>query len=634
MSLYGLISLFFFNKALIFYLSRRPDGHATCSIVLLVFSATDAHFHPSSTFTVPAIYDPFSAMTQDELLGSLVIIQPAIDGRRERVGIYLTNRVSQKAVCIDTRIPPECMPQALLSRFHMVLYWETKRSAITYTYDMDMLRSVLATSGVAQDDPQLEAPIFIPPSEVGMIPFVTVSGINSCALTTLPYFMHNASDDEDDGEGEFTEDQEDENQDNGDNGDAGLFIADDIGMMQDGNNLEWFPVIIPKWTTLREDMQRHRTRSIMTFSRFQTDFEFPQLGIGFNEENVQAEIHAMNEHNLHIHHLHQLLQVGAAEAAAANGNQNDDDLADQGDPVPGDNLINPPQDPDDANLQALFQQLVENYNLGDGYPPEPQSAQRTIITHHYFDYAASPQPPHLKRTIIAEVPLRRPQSVTIPQHRMGQGPITPNAHLMASVHFNPNTQANTQALPQALDALLNELGGDEDNADAEINGDEEAEANDDGDDWNIPGVPAPVIHPADPETFVQDPFGGSPVMGYGGRCGMWVEECPVASGSSSSSSSNNGSSSEHSFNRTRSVMKLAIFPPFESSSEEFSTSTNSVGLSDIHHPELDGPSCHIGELHLPPGIDLEKSYTFELDDVMGHVSVATTFGDIYVIDYS
>lgn len=193
----------------------------------------------------------------------------------------------------------ELSPQALLSQHHMVLYWETARGAETHTYDMPTLLALLADAGMAQDDARLATPMPFPPAQSRIIPFST--------------------------EWSNVED----------------YLQQDTGME---GNWGWYPIIIPKWPTLREDMTRHRVRSIMTLSRHWNERDAPAI------EAPAAETHPTFEDDENV--------------------------------------------PPDLELNALL--------LSNDADPFPE--MRTTIAHHYFDSTA--QPHTLKRHMLADARMR------------------------------------------------------------------------------------------------------------------------------------------------------------------------------------------------------------------------------------
>ena len=73
---------------------------------------------------------------------------------------------------------------------------------------------------------------------------------------------------------------------------------------------------------------------------------------------------------------------------------------------------------------------------------------------------------------------------------------------------------------------------------------------------------------------LQDPFGGGQVMGYGGRCAMWVEEHPR----------------KHRANGRAPVLRIATFPSYEPRDDGKDSGA-------IVHPELDVAAGRVGTLH-------------------------------------
>lgn len=559
-----------------------------------------------------------------EFYGALVIIPSGGAGPNfDHIGIYLSDRETKRAICVDTGLSPDSIPQALASTQYMVLYRETRHGAHTYMYTTSALRAIMNHRGLAQDDPQLDIPIHLPPCESRITPFTTVAG-PSCKRKP--------------GERELALDLA--------NGNGHEDIAEDANNneLNMDNNWDWYPLIIPKWTTLRENLQRHRPRSVMTFSRspsepfhdipfdeqdwLDIDEQFPPANGGLALPNAQGDghdIHQLNGVTLQqVQQLNALLQnlqnvphtpqalygwlvnvpqelqdvlalflpipeqdfqlhattaAGAHGVVVPNGGETQEDQ---------DNLdVNPGvgHAPQEA-LPPLPDGLDFTFDPNVTYLPPPPL---TAITHHYFDYESFPQPSTLRRTLIAEVPLRRPQNIRMfrSSRHMTATNVGPEAP-MDVVGGNENGENGMD--PPAL------LQNDVENGDMDI--DEEV-----------------VFEALD--SFVQDPFGGSPVVGYGGRCAIWVEE----------------HEKEYKRGEPRPrptpVVKIATFPSFEKASAD-----GTADASVFVHPELETARGKVSTLVVPDCVDLDRAYSFDFDDMRGIVGIATSLGEIWLIDYS
>lgn len=578
----------------------------------------------------------------DEIYGALVILSSGGVGLiSDHVGIYLTDRNTKRAICLDTGLSPEAIPQALVSSQYMVLYWETRRGAHTYMYDTNTLRTALNVRGLAQDDPQLDTPFHLAPCEVREMPFITVAG-PSYKQKQRDRESRSDTEGEPDDVGLAEETQADDNT---------LNITNDWG--------DWYPVIIPKWSTLREDLRRHRTRSIMTFSRspshlihdlfeeqdwIDLDEHFPPAlnanNGGLAPPNVQGNANGPLQHNgITLQQGQQLTAFLQNMQAIPHMTQGLDDLVANAHPDLHDVLamflpmpqqtLQLPAGPaagaegvavagangtaavDGGGAQAAWagQHLpLEADNPGldahDALAPPPNGLEYTFdpnvtylpppplttIAHHYFEYDSFPRSSTLRRTLIAEVPLRRPQNIRMFR---GTGVMTP-----------VNVEPRDDDAPSI--ATLNE----------DVVG---ADAMDEVHDITINGnmdLRDEVIFGA-LDSFVQDPFGGSPVMGYGGRCAMWVEEHEKESKSGESRS------------RPMPVVKAATFPPFEKT-----VGGEAEGRSVFVHPELEVARGKVCTLVVPDCVDLDRAYSFDLDDMRGVVGMATSLGEIWLIDYS
>ncbi|KAL5531877.1 hypothetical protein ACEPAF_5440 [Sanghuangporus sanghuang] len=624
-------------------------------LILLVYTPTDARFEAISSFQIPSIFEPFSAVTQDELCGGLV----RLNTEPERVGIFLINKNTEKSVCIDTGLclVIQCVPQALPSSTQLVLYWEIASSAHAYSYDLDVLRDLLEREGRNREDPMIRIPIQIPPSDVSSVPFRTVNARTCC-------------------------------------GGCGAHIECDLPSTDLSRNRHAYPIIIPKWHTLRENLRRHRTRSVLTFSRRASA-----------HLHVQAHSLAMYVNAPHYDTLHIHLIDEDEELILPNVDANT-------------NFVDPAPD-----LQG------SDHHRRHG----SRSAPRTTIAHHYFGTPGSSpgnKSREIVRTVLADAPLRRPQSLRVNQH---------HAHALVANDWHPEMDvgpmmAHAQHLAEYGNEIDQDEHGEEDNEDGittdgfdftdrdlgeglfdvddEDEEDEDEEENNEHDEYDDPyhhnddfdspvellgdgvlehdglatlqhrlqglhfnlGLEEQENHTQAPQNFtinpdpghaagpshahehvhmhtdapsqphlvyhdhhrgsiwnltphaaqaladiLQDPFGGSPVIGFGGRCAMWVEEHP-------SKHQHRADASEGRYER-ESVLRVATFPTYEPLEGDDSAA------GPVHHDLEVSRGC-VGTLHLPDYIPLESSYTFDLDDVRGLVGVATLFGELWLVDFS
>ncbi|KAI5122337.1 hypothetical protein M0805_002504 [Coniferiporia weirii] len=584
-----------------------------CEIILLVYSGGYAKFEPVASFRVPGIYEPFSAMTQDELRGTLVGIPSNVT--RDHVGIYLTDRNTDKAICIDTELPLvfDCVPQALLSSSHMVLYWETLSGAHYVSYEISVLRDAIAYGGRSQDDPSLSWPVTILPSDRRDVPFVTVraNGAQSSGVECE---------------------------------DCGAPMTE-LPSTDLSRNRDAYPVIIPKWTTLREDLRRHRTRSVLTLSR-----RPPPSSVG--AYTGQPAAHVIQDHQAHAAAM-VALQVQAMQTLGLMGPGGGLGLH-LGDAVPNANQAAAPAQPAPPhnlpNQPHPHVHVHPPHGHGNAYHHFPPPPPRTTITHHYFDYCgAGSGPSTLTRTVIAEVTLRRPQSLRLPipavlhmdhmhdneaenegfgvEHFGGIGDME---------GFQDENEDDEDDEPGALHFIDPDDGGpgalhfiDPDDDPGELGEAIGALQNGvDGLQLNLDDAPAPPINFAEGlvelqplgaaaahalADFVQDPFCGSPVMGYGGRCALWVEERPQY----------------HRAGDREPVLRVATFPTYEPPPERFGDMRGEVYV----HPELEEARGRVCTLHVP-GVPLDSAYTFDLDDVRGLVGIATAYGEVWLFDCS
>lgn len=227
------------------------------------------------------------------------------------------------------------------------------------------------------------------------------------------------------------------------NDEADFFQIDDVGVEnlggglvfdEDGVSWDLSPIIIPKWTTLREDLTRHRTRSIMSFSvqlngalnmgpqDFQDEFDdwgqpqgnvngdvvvnghdHPEDQVAHAENHVHDDIppnHVFEQMPGHLHLVQPPLPPHA-EPALVPPHLNHPDVD-----VVHLNGINLNGAPIVVPVDGDHQLEVNDFEFFGG---------RATISHHYFDFEAHPL--ELKRTIIAEVILREPPRMGIEGRR-------------------------------------------------------------------------------------------------------------------------------------------------------------------------------------------------------------------------
>ncbi|KAL5512565.1 hypothetical protein ACEPAG_3218 [Sanghuangporus baumii] len=623
-------------------------------LILLVYTPTDARLEAISSFQIPSSFEPFSAMSQDELCGGLVRLKTD----PERVGIFLINKHTEKSVCIDTGLclVIQCVPQALLSSTQLVLYREIASSAHAYSYDLDVLRDLLEREGRNCEDPMIRIPIQMPPSDVSSVPLRTVNA-RTCR------------------------------------GGCSSHVECDLPSTDLSRTRHAYPIIVPKWYTLCENLRRHRTRSVLTISRRPSD-----------HLHVQAHSLAMYVNPPHYDTLHIHLIDEEEELIIPNIDANA-------------NFAGPDQD-----LQGS--DYYHQHQHGS------RSAPRTTIAHHYFSAPGSSpgnKPREIVRTVLADAPLRRPQSLRVNQHHahalvandwhheMDVGPMALHAQHLADydnvIDQGEYGEDNEDGITtDGFDFTGLDLGEGLVDVDGEVEEVEDQEENNEHDEYDDPhhhngnldhldelledGVlehdglatlqhrlqglnfnhgleqenhtQAPQNVTIIPETghaagpshahehvhmhtdasqphvvyhdhylgsiwnltphaaqaladILQDPFGGSPVIGCGGRCAMWVEEYP-------SKHQHRADASEGRYER-ESVLRVATFPTYEPLEGDDSTAGH------VHHDLEVSRGC-VGTLHLPDYIPLESSYTFDLDDVGGLVGVATLFGELWLVDFS
>lgn len=560
-------------------------------------------------------------------------------------------------MCIDTglHLTFNCVPQALLSRSHLVLYTETLRMVHLVTYDLQLLRSVLMDLGFAQDDPNLKWPLKVAPSNTRTLAFETVaSTCKHARVQPCPQCL------------------------------VELAVQADVEL---SNNRDPYPIIIPKWTAFREDLKRHRIRSVMTLSkRSGTNDEVPLDDI----ENA-APTPAVDNANTNHHHF--VVGLNGANPQA-NGN------------------INPEEE-----AHGIHDHVIEEPHVHLEMIPYPHAAlhfpdvfprELATITHHYFDYSSlgAEQLP-IKRTVMAETFLRRPRVLVLPWPPC---PMQDPEWIGEGIYLDQTDDAtyDTDDETDEVDSLvggtdaLNDLSSAEDlltNENAHtgyeplLNG-QQLEANSDirysneptlGDDalhislngdtsagflaqedsseatgvhydevynetehqalqLSLDGTD-PVVSTDQIEAFETptqngnslqnslhnlmathpvfttmartlasigaDPFGGCPVMGYGGRCAVWVEE-----------RLNHDQRYE-----VRPVLRLATFPAYERPMGKY----NDVNQDVTIYPELEKGSGHVATLHVSDQISLENAYSFDLDDISGRVGITTSLGELWIV---
>ena len=129
------------------------------------------------------------------------------------------------------------------------------------------------------------------------------------------------------------------------------------------------------------------------------------------------------------------------------------------------------------------------------------------------------------------------------------------------------------------------------------------------DDWNEGDMmDADLDVPMPPDEF----GAGAPVMGYGGRCALWVEE--------EDSEQRPGPPTQ---TGTEGVVKLATFPSHIPRSE-----------MPTAYADLDKEGGNVCQVHLPKCVDVENALAFDLDDVRGVIGLSNNKGEIWMVDFS
>lgn len=80
------------------------SGRRYCQVLTLTYTDTTANFATANKFSVPPVYDLYSALAHGDLNGMLVHINKAV------IGIYLVDANSDKAICFQTGIAIVCFP--------------------------------------------------------------------------------------------------------------------------------------------------------------------------------------------------------------------------------------------------------------------------------------------------------------------------------------------------------------------------------------------------------------------------------------------------------------------------------------------------------------------------------------------
>jgi len=126
---------------------------------------------------------------------------------------------------------------------------------------------------------------------------------------------------------------------------------------------------------------------------------------------------------------------------------------------------------------------------------------------------------------------------------------------------------------------------------------------------------APGLVDFAPEEF----GGGTPVMGYGGRCALWVQEGDEGSAPQGSRRTNRDG-----------IVKIATFPSHALRDIPVERQTS---LLDSY-TSLERVGGNLCTVHIPECVDVENALAFDLDDVRGVVGVSNSKGEIWLVDYS
>lgn len=122
-------------------------------------------------------------------------------------------------------------------------------------------------------------------------------------------------------------------------------------------------------------------------------------------------------------------------------------------------------------------------------------------------------------------------------------------------------------------------------------------------------LPTPGLELDDGSSDIYDEL---PIMGYGGRCALWVEELDPEEDVETKGTPNL-------------VMKLVTFPAYVDQPDAVQ-----------EYPASDIPASipKVSTVKLPPEIDINEAVSLDLDDALGLIAIATKKGDMYVVDYS
>ena len=130
----------------------------------------------------------------------------------------------------------------------------------------------------------------------------------------------------------------------------------------------------------------------------------------------------------------------------------------------------------------------------------------------------------------------------------------------------------------------------------------------------------------DPNRPAEEMYKGSPVLGHGGKCAMWIE-LPAVSPSLMM---------RRSKGETRSL-KIATFPSYRPdhsiSMDDANRHSNMRwgSKTNVFAPRYDPTIC---SLITPEPLKLKEVVCMDLDDTRGVVGLATASGELWLIDYS
>lgn len=125
---------------------------------------------------------------------------------------------------------------------------------------------------------------------------------------------------------------------------------------------------------------------------------------------------------------------------------------------------------------------------------------------------------------------------------------------------------------------------------------------------------------------------GNPVLGYGGKCAMWIEMMEDKSPDVDVWHPRVGR-----LGRDPIRLRLVTFPSYRPDHESSMTPTShqsrtiNSSMATPFTPRYDAPIC---TLMVPPSLNLGEVTGMDLDDTRGIVGLATIKGELWLIDYS